>query len=187
LEREDTPGARRLVAYVVADAEQRVATNGLRDSLNGLRDSLKEKLPEHMIPSTFVMLDEMPLTRSGKIDRRALPAPDVMQSVEEDAYQAPRTMTEEMLAKLWGNVLGLPRVSVQHNFFELGGDSLLATKLAFQVRTVFEIELPLTTLFRHPTIADLASVVEEELAGQMDELSEEEAEQLLKNSQESGA
>jgi amino acid adenylation domain-containing protein len=178
LMREDMPGDKRLVAYVSADASHQAA-------VNELRDSLREKLPEYMIPSSFVFLEELPLTPNGKIDRRALPAPDGLQSVQEEAYQAPRTMTEEMLAKLWGTVLGLQRVSVHHNFFEAGGDSLLATKLAFQVRRLFEIELPLTAIFRYPTIADLAPVVEEELARQMDEITEEEAEQLLKNSQES--
>jgi amino acid adenylation domain-containing protein len=177
--REDMPGDKRLVAYVSADASHQAA-------VNELRDSLREKLPEYMIPSSFVFLEELPLTPNGKLDRRALPAPDGLQSVREEAYQAPRTMTEEMLAKLWGTVLGLQRVSVHHNFFEAGGDSLLATKLAFQVRRLFEIELPLTAIFRYPTIADLASVVEEELARQMDEITEEEAEQLLKNSLESG-
>jgi acyl carrier protein len=93
-------------------------------------------------------------------------------------------MMEDMLAKLWGDVLGLERVSVHGNFFELGGDSLLATRLAFQVRKVFEIELPLTVLFQHPTVADLASLIEEDLARQMDEITEEEAEQLLRETQE---
>jgi acyl carrier protein len=177
--REDAPGDRRLLAYLVVDTEQQPATNGLRDLL-------KAQLPEYMIPASFIFLDELPLTPNGKVDRRALPAPDRMESQQRETYEAPRTMTEEMLAKLWGNVLGLERVSVHDNFFELGGDSLLATKLAFQVRRAFEIELPLTTLFQHPTIAALSMLVEEELTRQMDELTEEEAEQLLKNSQESG-
>ena len=123
---------------------------------------------------------------SGKVNRLGLPAPDAAQSSDETPYEAPRTMTEEMLAKLWGSVLGLERVSIHSNFFELGGDSLLATKLAYQVRSVFEIELPLTTLFRHPTVAHLALLVEEELAAQMDEISEEEAERLLKDNSASG-
>ncbi|MGA9995150.1 MAG: amino acid adenylation domain-containing protein, partial [Pyrinomonadaceae bacterium] len=177
--REDTPGEKRLVAYVVAEAERQPATQELQDSL-------RVKLPEYMIPSLFIFLEELPLASTGKVDRRALPAPDWMESQQREAYDAPRTMTEEMLAKLWGDVLGLGQVSVHDNFFELGGDSLLATKLAFQVRRAFEIELPLTTLFRHPTIAALGTLVEDELARQMDELTEEEAEQLLKESQESG-
>ncbi|HMF57480.1 MAG TPA: amino acid adenylation domain-containing protein [Pyrinomonadaceae bacterium] len=177
--REDEPGDKRLVAYLVTDEEQRAATQELRERL-------KRRLPEYMIPASFIFLEEMPLTPNGKVDRCALPPPNWMESKHREAYEAPRTMTEEMLAKLWGNVLGLERVSVHGNFFELGGDSLLATKLAFQVRRAFEIELPLTTLFRHPTIAALSTLVENELARQMDELTEEEAEQLLKNSLESG-
>jgi amino acid adenylation domain-containing protein len=177
--REDESGDKRIVAYLVVEAEQQAATHKLRDAL-------REKLPEYMMPSAFVLMDKLPQTASGKVNRLALPAPDAAQTAHEAPYEAPRTMTEEMLAKLWGSVLGRERVSIHSNFFELGGDSLLATKLAFQVRKVFEIELPLTTLFRHPTVADLALFVEEELAAQMDELSEEEAERLLEDSQASG-
>jgi acyl carrier protein len=176
--REDTPGDKRLVAYLVTDEEQKPATQEIRDHL-------KMKLPDYMIPASFIFLEELPLLPSGKVDRRALPAPDWMESQQREAYEAPRTMTEEMLAKLWGDVLKLEQVSVHDNFFELGGDSLLATKLAFQVRRAFEIELPLTTLFRHPTIAALGTLVEDELARQMDDITEEEAEQLLQQSQES--
>ncbi len=174
--REDEPGVKRLVAYLAVEA-------GLQATWSRLRDALRERLPEYMTPSAFVLLDELPRTASGKVNRLALPAPDASQSAQAVPYEAPRTMTEEMLAKLWGDVLGLERVSIHGNFFELGGDSLLATKLAFQVRKIFEIELPLTTLFRHPTVADLAPLVEEELAAQMDEMSEEEAARLLDDDQ----
>ncbi|HYY97598.1 MAG TPA: amino acid adenylation domain-containing protein, partial [Pyrinomonadaceae bacterium] len=173
--REDEPGDRRLVAYLVLK-------EGRQDA-GGLRDALRERLPEYMTPSAFVLMGELPKTASGKVNRPALPAPGASQSAQSASYEAPRTLTEEMLAKLWGGVLGLERVSIHGNFFELGGDSLLATKLAFQVRKVFEIELPLTTLFRRPTVADLALLVEEELAAQMDEISEEEAERLLDDGQ----
>ncbi|HEV2707208.1 MAG TPA: amino acid adenylation domain-containing protein [Pyrinomonadaceae bacterium] len=179
--REDEPGNKRLVAYLAVEGEQE------EGSANKLRDALKEKLPEYMIPSAFVLLEKLPQTTSGKVNRQALPAPDAAQTTPEASYVAPRNMTEEMLAKLWGSVLGQERVSIEGNFFELGGDSLLATKLAYQVRKVFEIELPLTALFRHPTIAELALVIEEELIAQMNQISEEEAERLLKDSQVSGA
>ncbi|HEV2862459.1 MAG TPA: amino acid adenylation domain-containing protein [Pyrinomonadaceae bacterium] len=177
--REDEGGGRRLVAYLVAEA-------GARAGAERLRDALRESLPEYMMPSAFVLMEELPRTPSGKVDRTALPAPDAAQSASEAPYEPPRTVTEEMLSKLWGGVLGRERVGVHNNFFELGGDSLLATKLAYQVRTVFEIELPLTTLFRHPTVADLALFVEEELAAQMDDISEEEAERLLEDGQAPG-
>jgi acyl carrier protein len=137
-----------------------------------------------MVPASFVFLEALPLMPNGKVDRRALPLPEWMEADERVAYQAPRTMTEEMLEKLWGSVLGLEQVSVHDNFFEVGGDSLLATKLAYQVRRAFDIELPLTTLFQYPTIDALSIFIEDELARQMDEITEEEAEQLLKNSQE---
>src|SRR5215213_8237694 len=174
--REDEPGDKRLVAYLVFEAGQE-ATPGK------LRDALSERLPGYMMPSAFVLMEELPRTSSGKVNRLALPAPDAAQSAGSAPYEAPRTMTEEMLAKIWAGVLGLERVGVHGNFFEQGGDSLLATKLAFQVRRVFDIELPLTTLFRNPTVADLALLVEEELAAQMSEMSEEEAERLLDDGQ----
>ncbi|HLM55239.1 MAG TPA: amino acid adenylation domain-containing protein [Pyrinomonadaceae bacterium] len=177
--REGEQGDKRLVAYLVVEA-------GPRAAAEKLRDALRETLPEYMVPSAFVLMEGLPRTASGKVDRTALPAPDAAQSAAEVPYEAPRTVTEEMLAKLWGGVLGRERVGVHNNFFALGGDSLLATKLAYQVRTVFEIELPLTTLFRHPTVADLALFVEGELAAQMDEISEEEAERLLEEGQAPG-
>jgi amino acid adenylation domain-containing protein len=178
--REDEAGDKRLVGYVATDDGQAV-------HVGALREGLQKKLPEYMIPSVFMVLERLPQTASGKVNRLALPAPDAAQSAHKDApYEAPRTMTEEMLSKLWGSVLGLERVSIHSNFFELGGDSLLATKLAFQVRRVFEIELPLKTFFRHPSVSELALLVEEELAAQMNEISEEEAERLLQDGQASG-
>ncbi|HVF55292.1 MAG TPA: amino acid adenylation domain-containing protein [Pyrinomonadaceae bacterium] len=176
LAREDAPGERRLVAYIVA-------IEGAEPTSQALREHVKSKLPEYMIPAAFVFLDELPLTPTGKVDRRALPAPDETQ-LQRPAYEAPRTLTEEMLAKLWADVLGITQVGIHDNFFELGGDSILATRLASQVRRSFEIELPLPDLFRHPTVADLAALIEDELAKQMDDLTDEEAEQLLRESQE---
>jgi len=171
---EDKGNEKRLVAYVVTaqDASRNVSE---------LRSHLKERLPEYMIPSAFVYLDALPLTSHGKIDRRALPAPDAERPALAEAFIAPRTPAEKSLASIWTKLLGINRVGINDNYFELGGDSLLATQLVSQLRGVFEVELPLVNLFQYPTLAELAASIEEAIIEQMEEISDEEAEQLLKN------
>ena len=132
-----------------------------------------------MIPSAFVYLDALPLTSHGKIDRRALPAPDDERPALAEAFIEPRTPAEKSLASIWTRLIGINRIGINDNYFELGGDSLLATQLASQVRNVFEVELPLVELFRHPTLAEMATSIEEAIIEQMEEISDEEAEQLL--------
>ncbi|HEV2148332.1 MAG TPA: amino acid adenylation domain-containing protein [Longimicrobiaceae bacterium] len=149
--REDAPGERRLVAYVVPD--------GAAPTPAELREHLREQLPEYMVPGAFVLLEALPLTTSGKIDRKALPAPEGAESAEA-GYVAPRTPTEEVLAGIWGDVLGVERVGVEESFFELGGHSLLATRVASRVREAFGVELPLRALFEAPTVARLVERVD---------------------------
>ncbi|HLL45145.1 MAG TPA: amino acid adenylation domain-containing protein, partial [Longimicrobiaceae bacterium] len=144
------PGDRRLVAYVVA-------TEGASAAAAELRAHLRERLPEHMVPGVFVALEQLPLTGSGKIDRRALPAPE---HGPVGAYLAPRTAAEEVLADIWAEVLGTTRVGVEDSFFELGGHSLLAIRVVSRVRQAFGTELPLRALFQMPTVAALADHVE---------------------------
>jgi acyl carrier protein len=151
--REDEPGEKRLVAYVVADQER-------IPNVSELRGHLKEKLPEYMIPGAFVMLESLPLTPNGKVDRRRLPVPEQIRPELEQGYQAARTMVEEILVGIWSEVLGVKRVGVEDNFFELGGHSLLATQVVSRVRQLFEVELPLRSLFEAPILADLAEKVE---------------------------
>ncbi|HEX2188927.1 MAG TPA: condensation domain-containing protein, partial [Longimicrobiaceae bacterium] len=146
--REDVPGEKRLVAYVVGDVEAGV-----------LREHLRRDLPEYMVPAAVVPLERLPLTPSGKLDRRALPAPDF--ALAEGRYVAPRTPTEEVLAEIWAETLRLERVGVTESFFELGGHSLLATRVVSRVRQVFGVEVPLRALFEGPTVAELAGRVEE--------------------------
>jgi acyl carrier protein len=134
-----------------------------------------------MIPSAFVYLDALPLTSHGKIDRRALPAPDTERPALAETFIAPGTPAETRLASIWTKLLGINRIGINDSYFELGGDSLLATQLLSQVRSVFEVELPLVELFRHPTLAELAALIEEVMIEQMDDISDEEAEQLLRN------
>ncbi len=149
----DDPGGSRLVGYVVAVPDQIV------DPVQ-LRAYTGQSLPDYMVPSTFVVLDRLPLTPNGKLDRRALPAPDVTPAV----MRAPRTPQEEILCSLFAEVLGLQRVGVDNNFFALGGHSLLATRLVSRIRTSFDIELPIRTLFEAPTVEALAQRLHEAAA-----------------------
>lgn len=150
--REDDPGDRRLVAYVVAYP-------GTAPTADNLRKLLKEKLPEYMVPAAFVVLDELPLTPSRKVDYRALPMPDYTQFESETAFIAPRTPIESMLAEFWGEALKLDKIGIHDNFFELGGHSLLATQVISRIRTAFQIELPLRSLFENPTVAGLGIAI----------------------------
>jgi acyl-CoA synthetase (AMP-forming)/AMP-acid ligase II len=124
-----------------------------------LRRFLQERLPDYMVPSTFTLLDSLPLTTAGKIDRRALPPPDQTRPELEKAYVAPRNPTEEVLAALWANVLGLDRVGIYDNFFDLGGHSLLATQLISRVRNVFQVEAPLRWIFDASTVATFSQTL----------------------------
>src|SRR5437762_8589070 len=148
--REDAPGDLRVVAYVVGQPGQP------RDA-KGLRNFLLAQLPEYMVPSGFVFLDRLPQTPNGKIDRRALPAPEGVQARDGDQFVAPRTPVEEILADLWAELLGVDRVGAEDNFFELGGHSLLATQLITRLREVFRVELPLGILFQAPTVSAIAA------------------------------
>jgi amino acid adenylation domain-containing protein/thioester reductase-like protein len=148
--REDNSGEQRLVAYVVADQKL---------SLVQLRSFLKEKLPEYMVPTTFVVMDSLPLTPNGKVDRRALPEPSQCRSLLEEEFVAPSNPVEEKLAQIWGQVLGIAHIGIYDNFFELGGHSLLTAQLLSQVRDNFGVKLSLTSLFQSPTIAGLAEKI----------------------------
>ncbi|MFL5358380.1 amino acid adenylation domain-containing protein, partial [Archangium sp.] len=152
LAREDRPGDKRLVAYVVPSAPQAPTSAELRSFL-------KEHLPEYMVPSAFVVLEALPITANGKVDRKALPAPESTASAAE--YLAPRTPSEEKLAALWAEVLGVLRVGAEDNFFELGGHSLKATQIVSRVRTAFQVELPVRVLFETPTLSALARKLDE--------------------------
>ena len=154
LAREDSPGDKRLVAYVVSNQDQ-VCTG------SALRSFLKEKLPEYMIPSGFVFLDALPLTPSRKVDRKALPAPDQSRPELEQSFVAPRTLIEEIIVEIWAEVLKTEKVGIHDNFFELGGHSLLATQVTSRLREGLGVELPLRALFEAPTVAELAERIEQ--------------------------
>ncbi|MCB0192755.1 MAG: amino acid adenylation domain-containing protein [Anaerolineae bacterium] len=154
LVREDRPGDKRLVAYVVPEAKQAV-------EVSQLRHYLQQKLPDYMVPSAFVSLDALPLTPNGKVDRRALPAPDATRPELAETFVAPEGPVEEKLAEMWQQVLGLKKVGVHDNFFELGGHSLIAARLFSKIQREFGRQLPLATLFQAPTIAQISTFIEQ--------------------------
>src|SRR6185436_14387479 len=126
-----------------------LSNNGI-PSTSDLRSFIRDKLPEYMMPSHFVLLDTLPRLPNGKLDRKALPAADYIQPEGEQDFVAPRTPTEELLADIWMQVLNVERVGVYDNFFDRGGHSLLATQLVSRVRETFRVEMPLRTLFTAP-------------------------------------
>ncbi|WP_287658358.1 MULTISPECIES: amino acid adenylation domain-containing protein, partial [unclassified Microcystis] len=147
-----TPGDKRLVAYVVLTSDSQTTSAELRQFL-------ANQLPAYLVPNTFVILDDLPLTPSGKCDRRSLPIPET-QGLSE-YYIAPQSPTEEILAQIWEQILKVERVGREDNFFELGGHSLLATQVFSRLRETFHVELPLRSLFTDPTIAELALKIEQ--------------------------
>ncbi|MEG4885837.1 amino acid adenylation domain-containing protein [Microcoleus sp. F8-D3] len=150
--REDSPGNKRLVAYIAAykDSFSEFQSSSL---VTELCSDLKQKLPEYMVPSAFVLLEALPLLPNGKVDRRSLPAP------EKSAIAAVRSPVEEMVAGIWSEVLGIEGIGSEDNFFELGGHSLLATQAIARLREAFKIELPLRVLFESPTVASLSDCI----------------------------
>ena len=150
---ENGAGGRRLVAYVVA------ANPDL--SVNELRGYLRTKLPQYMVPTAFVTLDALPLTRHGKVDRRALPSPGPAAGDLEEPYIAPRNEMEGRLAGIWGEVLKVERVGIRDNFFDLGGHSLLAARTVSRTAEAFQVELPVSSLFEMPTVEQFAAGIEQ--------------------------
>lgn len=149
LTKEDEPGNKRLVGYVVPEKERKPA-------ISELRGFLTHKLPDYMVPSAFVILDSFPLTPSGKVDRKALPEPDKKRVDLENAFVGPRTPIEELLAGIWCDVLGVKKMGIYDNFFELGGHSLLAVQVLYRLREIKGKSFPLAHFFQSPTIAGLA-------------------------------
>ncbi|MFG3247806.1 amino acid adenylation domain-containing protein [Streptomyces sp. NPDC048187] len=164
-------GAKRLVAFVVPQTAHGVPQD--------LRDFLGTKLPRYMVPDVYVEIDGLPLTANGKVDRRALVVPE--QAVEEAAppYEAPRTPVEEAIAEIWAGMLQVERVGAHDNFFALGGDSLMAMRAVVRLRKALGAELPIRVLFDSQTLEETASVVEDHILAEIEELTEEEAQALL--------
>ncbi|MEW6032836.1 MAG: condensation domain-containing protein, partial [Bacillota bacterium] len=163
LAREDRPGERRLVAYVVPDATGAGAPGRDATLSDSLRARLRARLPEWMVPSAVVVLASLPLDPNGKVDRRALPPPSPDRS-EGSPYVTPRSSVEETLAAIWSTVLEVDPPGVNDDFFALGGHSLTATQVVSRIRDAFGVDFPLRRLFESPTVAGLAAAVEELLA-----------------------
>jgi amino acid adenylation domain-containing protein len=164
---ENATGDKRLVAYIVtptttfmggANTPQALIPNPSSNGRGDLRDFLKQKLPEYMLPSSFVILDSLPLTASGKLNRLALPAP--VESVNQATIVLPQTPLEKSLTAIWADLLEVEAIGVQDNFFDLGGHSLLAVRLFAQIEKKLDKRLPLATLFQAPTVAQLAAVIQ---------------------------
>ncbi|HWS85825.1 MAG TPA: alpha/beta fold hydrolase, partial [Pyrinomonadaceae bacterium] len=175
LVREDQPGNKRLVAYLVTAAEgDAPGQPSPAPTTAEWRSFLQERLPEYMVPTAFVPLDEFPRTASGKVDRRALPAPERGGGSAGETFVAPRDLLEMQLARIWEEVLDVRSVGVRDNFFELGGHSLLATRLMSRIEEVFGKQLALTTLFRSPTVEHQAGLLRQQgaTAGEFDTLVE---------------
>ena len=157
-------GTLQLVAYVVG-------REGQPPSAAEMRQFLRTRLPEFMIPAAFVVLPALPVTTSGKVDRNALPDPDWSVGQREGQYVAPRTPIEGQLAAIWSEVLGIAQVGALDNFFDLGGNSLLALRLASRVRTAMAVDLPLVTLFTAPVLGELAErIVQMQAVGRLPDL-----------------
>ncbi len=155
--KEQSGGEKQLVAYLVV-------REGHQVSSSALRTFLKERVPEYMVPTVFMTLEAFPLTPSGKLNRQALPVPEYVQREVAEQFVAPRTETEQRLATIWEGMLNVKQIGIFDNFFELGGHSLLATQVADRMHRTFQVEIPLSSIFEMPTIADLALLVEKKQA-----------------------
>ncbi len=164
----------RLVAYVAG--QQGVATDQVREWLG-------ERLPEYMVPAVLILLDELPRTVGGKVDRDRLPDPDGHRPALSGEYVGPRNPTEEAIAEVWKEVLQVDRIGIHDNFFDLGGHSLLATRVVIRLRAAFGCDIGVRTLFERPTVTRLAAAVEEQLMREIAGMTGEDVEQALKEQQ----
>jgi len=174
--REDVPGNRRLVAYLVLEHDA-------QPSATALRNDLLARLPDYMVPSAFVIVDSFPLNSGGKVDRAALPVPTAANTLRDQIIAAPTTPTEERLVALMAALLGLEQVGIDDDFFALGGHSLLAADLATQITSTFAVELPLPVVFDAPTARQLALEIEQLIVIRLESMSEDEIMQLLQSEQ----
>ncbi len=173
--RENEPGDKRLLAYLVLARD-------VQPTYTEMRNFMAARLPEYMLPATFVTLPELPLNLNGKVDRNALPDPNADNSLHDDAFVAPRTPIEERVASILAKLLGRKEISVEDNFFFLGGHSLLGTHLIATLQKEFGIELTLHSLFEAPTVEALSAEIETLLIAKLEAMSDEEAQYLLGSS-----
>ena len=184
----DTQEERKLAAYYELKA-------GVDQSVSELRASLRTQLPEYMVPSFFLQMDTIPLTPNGKIDRKALPAPDSQLTQSDHPYVAPRTPTEQTVADIWSEVLNQDKIGIHDNFFDLGGHSLQATRVLTRLSQTAQIDVPLRMFFEHPTVEELAMEITQlqveqesdqdimQMIEELEDLSEEEISALLRDNE----
>jgi amino acid adenylation domain-containing protein len=169
--RDNEAGEKQLVAYVVPSTSL--------PSLGEFLEFLAKEIPDFMLPAVFVQLDALPVASSGKVDRMALPTPNEQNMLRDQAFHHPNSVTEQRVSAVVASLLGLQRVGVNENFFYLGGNSLFGTQLIARLRDAFQVEVPLLSLFDHPTVAELSAEVERLMVAKLDAMSEEEAQRLL--------
>jgi hypothetical protein len=150
--REDKPGDKHIVAYLVLDADE-------IEALSQIKAALKRRLPDYMLPSAYLLLNKLPLTPNGKVDRKALPKPDFEAMAEQD-YVAPQSKSEKQLCQIWQQVLERGKVGIKDNFFDIGGHSLLATRVLSEINAVWSVDTPVRVLFEKQTIAELADYLD---------------------------
>lgn len=171
----DSSGETRLIAYIVPAANAHLSADELRRFLG-------EDLPEYMVPSVFVPIASLPLTAHGKVDRTALPPPTAENILHEEVFETPQSEIEQWLARFLATLLGTARVSRDDNFFNLGGHSLMGAQLIARVKQTFDVDLPLRSLFDHPTIREISSEIESLLQAKLNAMSDEEARRILETS-----
>ena len=155
LVKDDQVGGQQLVGYIILNAREERQASGAE-----LRDYVRERLPEYMVPAVFMIMEQWPLTPSGKVDLRALPQPEVKRDKLTRGYVAPETPVQQIVAGIWADLLKVEVVGAHDNFFELGGHSLLATQVISRMRETFKQELSLRSLFGKPTVAEWAATIE---------------------------
>jgi acyl carrier protein len=170
--REVAPGHTRLTGYLVPMPESHL-------TLSALRAFLRARLPDYMVPATFVSLEKLLVTPNGKVDRMSLPAPDESNTLRDDPRAAPRTQMEKTVASILERLLNLDHVDVEENFFSLGGHSLLGAQLVARFRDTFGIEMPLRVIFEAPTVAELSAEIERLLVTKLEAMSEKEVLRVL--------
>ena len=169
---KDELGDNALAAYVVSGSSNPI-------DVPEVKEYLARRLPSALVPTYFMTLEQLPLTPNGKVDRQALPPPDFSLTNLKQEFIAPRNATEELIAGVWSEVLGLDQIGIRDNFFELGGHSLRATQVLSRINAVFNTELQLAAVFEHSTVAALAAAIEEHLVDQLESMPEDEAHQLF--------
>jgi amino acid adenylation domain-containing protein len=169
----DINADRQLIAYIVAESGK------APPALSELRELLAARLPDFMVPSSFVLLHRLPLNANGKVDRAALPDPTDSNTLHDDAFAAPRNELERTVAGVLASLLGLDKVGVDANFFALGGHSLLGTQLIVRLRDIFGVDIPLRTVFESPTVAELSAEIDRIVLARVETMSEQEAQLLI--------